>query len=122
MNATGPVPNSVEPIPLPLRVAAMLSGVVGVVTIVIGAATARSPSAAAQNTGSSAAFGIVAGATLCVGAALVFHRRRLGAAIVVVACLLPTVVGVFTTGRVEPPALLLVLATIAVLANWRLLR
>ena len=122
MNTTDPATESVELVPLPLRLAAMLAGVVGVVTIVVAAANGISRSGGAPQSTTTTAFGIVAGLALCLGAALVFHRRRLGAVIVVVACLLPTVVGVFTTGRVHAPALLLILATITVLANWRLLR
>jgi hypothetical protein len=122
MNATDQAPAPVEPVPLPLRVAATLSAVVGVVTTVVAAASAIAGSEAGRYTVVTAVFGVVAGLTLCIGSAMLFHRRRLGAAIVVAACLLPTVVGVFTTGRVQPPAFLLVLATLTVLANWRLLR
>ncbi|HEX6052590.1 MAG TPA: hypothetical protein VFZ21_25170 [Gemmatimonadaceae bacterium] len=117
-----PAPANPEPVPLPLRVAAILSAIVGVVTTVAAAGGGLTGPEAARYNGVTMTFGVVAGVSLCVGAALVFRRRRLGAGIVVMACVLPTVIGVFTTGRVHPPALLLILATITVLANWRLLR
>ena len=100
----------------------MLAAVVGVVTTVAALLGGLAAPVATRYSAVTMTFGIIAGLTLCVGSFLVYHRRRLGAIIVVAACVLPTVVGVFTTGRVHPPALLLVLATLTVLANWRLLR
>ena len=113
---------STERVPFPLRVAATLAAVVGVVTLFAAVAGRLAVPPAPRYSVVTMAVGIIAGLTLCLGAALVFAQRRLGAFIVVAACVLPTVVGVFTTGRLQPPALLLVLATITVLANWRLLR
>ena len=119
MNTAQP---STDRIPFPLRVAATLAGVVGVVTTFAAVAGGLAVPPAPSDSAVTMTVGILAGLTLCVGAVLVFARRRLGAFIVVAACVLPTVVGVFTTGQLQPPALLLVLATITVLANWRLLR
>ena len=113
---------SSDRVPFPLRVAATLAAVVGVVTTFAAVAGGLAVPPAPRYSVVTMTVGIIAGLTLCVGAVLVFAQRRLGAFIVVAACVLPTVVGLFTTGRLHPPALLLVLATITVLANWRLLR
>lgn len=115
-------PATIEPAPLPLRVSAVLAAVVGVVTILgaiaMGAAREAGDTAPLIN----ATIGVLSGSGLLVAAYLVLRRRRLGAWMVIAVFILPTLAGMLLRGTWHGPPLLLILATLTLLANWPLLR
>lgn len=122
---TTPAESSPQPdgAPFPLRVASTLCWVVGVVTalggLAIGVPALQSPTPTLV----PLIEGLVAGVAVVVAAILVRRSRRLGGILVIVACALPTLITLGVEGRFRSPPLLLILilALLTVLANWRLL-
>jgi len=111
-----------EAAPFPLRIASTLCWIVGIVTSLMALAIGIPALQSASPTALPLIEGLAAGAAVIAAAVLVRHARRLGGSLVLVAAVLPTLIGLGVEGRFHSPPLLLVLAVVTVLANWNYLR
>lgn len=107
--------------PLPLRIAATLCLVIGVVNL-LGAVAVSVPLAAGPD-GSwfPPVLNILGPLLALLAAGFIWRRRRIGVLLLVLAWGLPTAITMLSRQSPRGPALLLVVALIAVGANWKLL-
>ena len=106
----------------PFRIASTLSWIVGVFTL-LGAVAVNVPALdGSVATAIPLVTGIAVGLAVCGAAFLVRRRNKIGAYLIVAACVVPTLWILVATGQFKPPSLLILLATITVLANWKQFR
>lgn len=106
---------------MPLRVAAVLCLVVGMVTLIGGVAQAVPLAGGADGSWWPMAVGLVTPALIFAAAGLIWRRRRLGVLLLVVAWAIPTTVALLVGASPRGPAPLLVIVLVTIAANWRLL-
>ena len=103
----------------PLRVAATLSMIVGVLSV--GGALAVSLPAlnGSATSGLALIVNMSAALLMCAAAVLIWKRRRFGVFAIGVAWALPNVLSLILGQSLRPPSLLMLLAILTVASNWR---
>ena len=101
-----------------IRIASTLCWVVGVLTLLTGVAVGI-PLAVSGGPAWPLIINVLAGALIIVGAVFVRKQRRLGALFVAIAWALPTAATMLAGQTPRGGPLLLIIALLLVLANWR---
>ena len=107
--------------PMGVRIAGTLSGLVGVLSMLVAAAVGIPALGGADGSILPLAVGLIAGAGACVAALLLWRRRRAGVLVLVLAFAVPTSAAL-ALGAPVRGNIFITVALLLAAANWKHLR